>query len=368
MLKNQVFGRSGGGGEKYDTQITIMRVILVVLVVIGHGIFYTIDTNFGGIYIYEAMNDAGIKDTAFHELLLYVSSFIYSFHMPAFFSVSGMLFFRQIEKGRYRSLKSLAVIKFKRLIVPLIFTWMIVNIPIKWISGYYKDLEHPFFSALFQVLVPYDVYLWYLESLFLVFILAYIIEGFCRKHQKVGEFIFPAALLICGIIVQKVLGKMLILGNPIKYVFWFYMGKWIDQCRFPIKSRFQRLINIAAFFAAYVISLNIPHGGWIIRETITPFIGTILLWDLCANILSMISQQSKDSLNNAASYAFGIYLYADPINYLILWGVNEIIGVCILGSELGAIAVFLSRILLSTAFAFWVVWILKKINLKICLY
>ena len=65
MLKNQVFGRSGGG-EKYDTQITIMRVILVVLVVIGHGIFYTIDTNFGGIYIYEAMNDAGIKDTAFH--------------------------------------------------------------------------------------------------------------------------------------------------------------------------------------------------------------------------------------------------------------------------------------------------------------
>lgn len=143
-----------------------MRVILVVLVVIGHGIFYTIDTNFGGIYIYEAMNDAGIKDTAFHELLLYVSSFIYSFHMPAFFSVSGMLFFRQIEKGRYRSLKSLAVIKFKRLIVPLIFTWMIVNIPIKWISGYYKDLEHPFFSALFQVLVPYDVYLWYLESLF----------------------------------------------------------------------------------------------------------------------------------------------------------------------------------------------------------
>lgn len=96
------------------------------------------------------------------------------------------------------------------------------------------------------------------------------------------------------------------------------MGKWIDENRFSINSRVNRLINIAAFIGAYFVSLNIPHGGWIIRETITPFIGTILLWDCCGMISNSISERSKAGLNRASAYSFGIYLYAEPINYLVL--------------------------------------------------
>lgn len=190
----------------YDTKITIVRVILVLLVIIGHGIFYTIDTNFGGLYIYEVMERASIKDTWFHGFLLYVSSFIYSFHMPAFFSVFVMLFYRSQNKGKYADIKSLVKHKFSRLIIPLIFAWMVINIPIKWLFGYYENLKHPVWSVILQIAVPYDFYLWFLEVLFVVFVLTWLINKFCGE-LGIKEYIISIPLLILGIGAQKVLGK-----------------------------------------------------------------------------------------------------------------------------------------------------------------
>ena len=45
----------------------LLRIILVVLVVIGHGTYYDIITKFGGINYGILMSDASISDTMFHK-------------------------------------------------------------------------------------------------------------------------------------------------------------------------------------------------------------------------------------------------------------------------------------------------------------
>lgn len=156
--------------------------------------------------------------------------------------------------------------------------------------------------------------------------------------------------------------------QSVKICFLVFMGKWIDQGFFIIVGKFKRAIGIMAFIGAYIVSLNIPHGGWIIRETTTPFIGIILLWDLCQMVSRAISPQCQEWLNKISKYSFGLYLYDEPINYLVLWIASDIIGVWIFGSEVGAVAIFLSHVVVSTIFAFFAVWILEKVNLKIKLY
>lgn len=47
----------------------ILRVVLVMLVVIGHATYYTIKTPFGGIFYTDMMINNNIQDTYFHTLV-----------------------------------------------------------------------------------------------------------------------------------------------------------------------------------------------------------------------------------------------------------------------------------------------------------
>lgn len=66
---------------------------------------------------------------------------------------------------------------------------------------------------------------------------------------------------------------------------------------------------------------------------------------------------------NGAS--FGIYLYAEPINYFILKKYIDVFSISILGSEIGAVILFLFRTFGVTVGAMIIVKALKKVNLKI---
>ena len=174
-----------------------MRVVLVILVVLSHCSYYDIITPFGGIYYQTMMLANGISDTKVHLAITIISNYLYSFHMPAFFALSGCLFWNQIKQNRW-TLSSLIGKKFKRLILPLLGTWFFWNIPIKYISGYYLGV--PFSKVLLQLIFPNRVYLWYLESLFLVFVIVYITIKFI--HNNSWRLIILLLMYTGGIVLQ----------------------------------------------------------------------------------------------------------------------------------------------------------------------
>ena len=94
----------GKGKKQYFNEINIMRGMAVLCVVIGHS----------------------FNPTETPTILGFVKSFVYCFHMPAFFFISGFL---EGEKRRSFSEKKQAIVKkVKRLMVPYFFLTVVTAV------------------------------------------------------------------------------------------------------------------------------------------------------------------------------------------------------------------------------------------------
>ena len=286
-----------------------LRVILVVLVVLSHCSYYDIITPFGGIYYQSMMLTYGISDTKVHWAIKIVSNYLYSFHMPAFFALSGCLFWNQIKQHKW-TLSSLVVKKFKRLILPLLTTWFFWNIPIKYISGYYHGV--PFSKVLLQLIFPNRVYLWYLESLFLVFIIVYLIVKLCSK-ELLQSFIL-LFMYIIGIVLQYYFSDFIPFGNPMRYCIWFYLGKHMDRILGYIGKRWWvncgiLMVDIGLFFAFRHVQETLLI--FIAKDFSLAFIGIILMFILSNRDEKTLDKHSR-AIRKISDRSMDIYLYSEP--------------------------------------------------------
>ncbi len=113
-------------------------------------------------------------------------SFIYSFHMPLFFFISGILF----NPTKYDTLKTLLVSKVKTLLIPYVFFffityfyWLIIEKNLRSIDvSWYKPLIGLFYGV--EDGTGYlinNTVLWFLPALFTTEILFYSIFKFISK-------------------------------------------------------------------------------------------------------------------------------------------------------------------------------------------
>ena len=119
-----------------------------------------------------------------------LTHFIYSFHMPLFFIVSGFLF----NTSKYDTLKSLVVRRLKTLICPYIlfcfFGIALVSlnavITHESIGTYMDTLLKSLYSVIWA---PYSIHyfglfnvpMWFVPCLFLIEVLYYLIDKMCEK-------------------------------------------------------------------------------------------------------------------------------------------------------------------------------------------
>ncbi len=317
-----------------------IRVILLILVVLSHCSYYDIITPFGGINYQTMMFADGISDTKAHLAIKIISNYLYSFHMPAFFALSGCLFWNQINQNRW-TLSSLIRKKFKRLILPLLGTWFFWNIPIKYISGYYIGV--PFSKVLLQLIFPNRVYLWYLESLFLVFVIVYIIIQLV--HSNLWRLIIMLLMYTVGIILQYYANDYIPFGNPMRYCIWFYLGKQIECIANEIRKRMWVICNIfifdiGLFFIFRHVQETLPI--FIIRDFALAFMGIAITFVLSEQIGSVLSKYPR-TLKKISDRSMDVYLYSEPLNYLILSSVYSILGIASFGIEWVSFGIIILR-------------------------
>ena len=73
---------------------------------------------------------------------------------------------------------------------------------------------------------------------------------------------------------------------------------------------------------------------------------------------------NSDAVEKISSYGMGIYLYAEPLNYLLLYLFYTWFGIEVFGNELGAAALWFLRVALTSAIAVLITRLLKRANLK----
>ncbi|WP_353611194.1 acyltransferase family protein [Ruminococcus sp. SR1/5] len=114
----------------------MLRVVVTILVLISHCMYYRIVTAYGGID-YSGLFS---KKTTVFIILEQIKEMIYSFHMPLYMALSGALFRVTISKRKICFTK-LIKNKTTRLLIPFLLVSIFYSFPLKYISGYWRGTE-----------------------------------------------------------------------------------------------------------------------------------------------------------------------------------------------------------------------------------
>ena len=349
---------------------------MTVLVVLGHASYYTINTKFGGIHYDQILSDMMIQDAGVHKATTILTEWIYSFHMPAYFCLSGTVFSMELKKNRYSSVSNLIREKAKRLLIPLLFVWLVWNIPIKMLAGYYDGLAHPLMMAVIQIIFPNAVYLWFLEALFFCFVMDYVIE----KHIKnVGQqFMLVGTLALIGLGFYKYARQIAPFGNPFRWLIWFWIGHFIDNIlnelnkvseNHGFRSEGQAFVVETFLFALlYEISFCTASIRWILINTVIPFIGIVWIWEFARIIENVLRKEHHKKLLAISQNTYGVYLWAEPLNYLVLSCAMKWFGISVFGTEMGAALIYIVRVVGTVAISVLIINVLRKIRCPIKAY
>lgn len=207
--------------KKRLTWIDDARTLTMLLVIIGHCTYYSGQNAYGGLSCFDTAAPSGVSVS--WKILNTVVDFIYSFHMPLFMMLSGVCFSLTLEKTY--SIVMFVRNKAKRLLVPFFYTTLLLVIPLKYVSGYYaasvdvlKDM------ILGQLLVMGNTHLWFVCSLFWIFLMYY---GLHRAEITEKQWFFPLliALSILGTYLYNKRGyEFLGVVEAVKYLFYFAIG------------------------------------------------------------------------------------------------------------------------------------------------
>ncbi len=342
--------------KKHILEYDILRVGVTLLVVVSHCMYYRIESAYGGIDYARY-----VSTTPFiYRCLEQIKEMLYAFHMPLFMGLSGALFKNGIQKRN--SLKNLLKKKFERLIIPFIIVTIVYDIPLKYISQYWDGTENFFKDAIIgQLLIQGNTYLWFLPTLFFIFAIYYEVE-------KIN---IPLYIQLVGFAILNILQEH-ITNNLIKniciYLLWFCVGYWFEKVRSKIKEKISLkimicnyLIFVILFYGLKHIELNSIFDG--ILKIVLALLGMLATY-MTAVLLTKTKVCQNILYGYIKKYSFGIYLYSDPINYVLLFCEYSVFGGMIFNTNMGAAFLFFSRFIISLLIAILISAVLKKCHFK----
>lgn len=206
--------------KKHIAWIDDAKTLTMLLVIIGHCTYYTIMTPFGGISHFEDVPSS--ESSYMWKLLGMMVAFIYTFHMPLFMLLSGACFSLSMRRDlRY---KALFHNKAKRLLIPFLYTTLLVSIPLKYFSGYYDASPHVLHDVILgQLLLMGNSHLWFVFSLFWIFIFYYGL--YCLRVADKKCFLpFLAGLSIVATYLSGKGYEFLGLTASMKFLLYFAIG------------------------------------------------------------------------------------------------------------------------------------------------
>jgi len=297
--------------KKHISELDVMRIILMMFVIFGHARYlrfvpYNPDPG-GGWYAYGFLSYA--------DKLV---DFSYSFHMPLFFVLSGMVAFLTQQKT-FVSFDRMVINKFKRLIIPYILWGLFWMIPLRAIAHVFNSENiNRGITSLFTL--TNGSHLWFLPALFGVFICFY---PFYLVYRRTGSFM---AVGILSFIFTNIMGlvpiQFLNFQKVLLYFIYFATGFVVGGLLYVnnesrIKISFVGLLSISLTSVILLILAQFRYA-----LNLTPL--NVLVMGVCIYSFSlMITRYTKitdskvyDLINRNC---MRIYLFHDPLNFPILF-------------------------------------------------
>lgn len=347
-------------GKQYD--LSLLKVLAILLVVLGHSNYKTIQTYLGGVDYSSYINGS-----LANRLIDFIISSIYFFHMPLFVFISGAVYYYgNFTVNKKKDFETLLKKKFNRLLIPYFTIGILYMVPVKLISNFYQIESIPKILGFGMGLSLDSGHLWYLVMLFNIYIVFYFLENVLSKTHIVINLIF---LVIIYIFAYKLPTNILQIADVNRYLIYFYLG-YVFQAK---KEKILNFMNgkIILFFVAallYFIILNFffreaNFGAtsidiFIYKELLLLVIALVGIL-MCYLFVAMLSKKLANNkiIRILDEYNFSIYLLHDPINYIILalcysYGLFNIIATNSINTIIYVGLRFLTTLLLPIALAF----------------
>lgn len=194
-----------------------------------------------------------------HKAIMF--SYIYSFHMPLFFLISGYLF----SYKKYKSLNEFIIAKAKTLLVPyLIFS--LISIFIMFMRSGAGGITETFsWAQCFREMIlskrnviSYNGSLWFLTSLFTVEILFYILTKYVKKDIIITLVVLLLGYIGCTILQAPASAHTLpwSLDASMYYIVFFAVGYFMKLGKLKIPNKFRFCAFIMCLFISTSLIFN----------------------------------------------------------------------------------------------------------------
>lgn len=312
--------KNKGRVYEYD----IMRVILTILVVIGHAAYLNMPFGFGGVDYTSSSSLGNCLSTNWYAKLYKIVGIVYFFHMPAFFFVSGAVFNIGMNNGKYSNLEKLVENKSKRLLFSAITAGVFWMVPLKFFGNGYssaKVLPYAFFKGIY--LGQGTGHLWYLFTLFWIFLISYI----CLKYFiKENWLSLLSSIFIIGTFYNVIDFSLPGGNNLLYYLQFFLVGYCFEKNRANCLVTYKKLTilgilavivaGVSYHFTSTVVTTGMFFLDWLKTLGIVAY--TIVLFCLCHLLGDKVHFTNCRFYKVLEKHDFNIYLLHDPLNYAIM--------------------------------------------------
>lgn len=269
-----------------SSEINILRGIAFCLVLFGHSFPDSVHGFYTG----------------------FVHTYIYSFHMPLFFIISGFCMESLLSCSQI-NIKDEIVKRSKRLLIPYLFYSYIVIIP-KWMFNSYMHNKIEL-SNIWGILWGNgtSTTLWYLWNLFMINMLFLLISRLTSKKRIwlfISLILYVTYLLFPGFYFYR------LLKYPIFYVLGIYTASYFPVIKKWLSNRGAVVLLFMLTNAVIVISI----GDDIRAGLLTALLGSISMLYLAIRI-DEGNSKVKSFLELASKYSYGIYLMSPYVQVAV---------------------------------------------------
>lgn len=246
-----------------DTWIDYAKAIGIILVVYGHVA--------RGLYNADLPLDA--------ERFTLTDSIIYSFHMPLFFFLSGLLFHESLSK---HGTGGLIVGKLDSIVYPYVL-WSLLQGSCEVLLSNYTNGNLSFAEVLTFAWHPRAQF-WFLYTLFFIFLLSALVYARARREHFLPLLLLFAALYLLPELRSRHFLADFLLANTV----FFALGIWFDEIKAFFVAHARALLPLcAALFIGGQYLFHIPLGlnyrdyGLATLALATVSIGLVVALSLC---------------------------------------------------------------------------------------
>lgn len=179
--------------ERYK-ELDLMKGIGIILVYLGH--------NFN------------LQGLEWNNLFLYLHRITYSFHMPLFFFISGLLSNTNTEISLEKFYKG----KIKRLLVPYLFINLVDFFP----RTLFPKLVNSEFGGVKEILFYGTKISWFVYTLFIIFMIFPFLDKYILKKDK--YYLFGLFLLVINYLKIFKNIEIFSINSAVNYLVYFYIG------------------------------------------------------------------------------------------------------------------------------------------------